>query len=65
LLTDLLTDFARRCFFLFSAGGRRDLHQRDDRRFYIRVVKPEWVWDCIERGGLEDPKAEHRISLAS
>lgn len=43
----------------------RDLHQRDDRIFYTRVVKPEWVWDCIEQRGLEDPKAEHRISLAT
>ncbi|CAM9320873.1 unnamed protein product [Ectocarpus sp. 12 AP-2014] len=42
----------------------RDLHHRDDRRFHIRVVKPEWVWECIERGRLENPKSEHLISLA-
>lgn len=37
---------------------------RDDRKFHIRVVKPGWVWDCIEREGLTDPKREHIVSLA-
>lgn len=37
----------------------------DGQRFHVRVVKPEWAWDCIERGRLVDPKPEHKISLAS
>ncbi|CAM9475934.1 unnamed protein product [Pylaiella littoralis] len=43
----------------------RDLHMSDGQRFHVRVVKPEWAWDCIERGRLVDPKPEHKISLAS
>ncbi|CAM9127479.1 unnamed protein product [Scytosiphon promiscuus] len=41
-----------------------ELHKRDDRKFHIRVVKPAWAWECIERGRLVDPSAEHLVSLS-
>lgn len=43
---------------------KSDLHQREGRMFHIRVVRPEWAWECIERGWIADPKPEHKISLA-
>eukprot|EP00903_Cladosiphon_okamuranus_P009258 g8834.t1 len=41
-----------------------DLHKREGQKFHIRVVKPEWAWECIERGWLADPNPGHKIDLS-
>eukprot|EP00904_Undaria_pinnatifida_P001070 jgi/Undpi1/10964/HiC_scaffold_30.g13265.m1 len=41
----------------------RDLHGHPDKVFNIRLVKPEWVWRCIELERLHPPNEEDVVVL--